>query len=186
VQNECRERLLAGVHDRVKPLTPQASTLSWGPACMTCYERNGCRRNLRFKYPFLIERKAHEYVNDVCDDIGEVCRLHELGNERCEPFAPRSVGEYVGRTFQNEQVDEVRAEENDDEPCDFGALFVRALEVPDAVAEVAVEPAGDKSEKIREFQVPVEDLMENPDGCKRNQCVHYADNIVFDKVFHGR
>ena len=32
VQNESRERLLAGVHDRVKPLTPQASTLSWGPA----------------------------------------------------------------------------------------------------------------------------------------------------------
>ena len=32
VQNESRERLLAGVHDRVKPLTPQASTPSWGPA----------------------------------------------------------------------------------------------------------------------------------------------------------
>ena len=28
VQNESRERLLAGVHDRVKPLTPQASKAS--------------------------------------------------------------------------------------------------------------------------------------------------------------
>lgn len=138
------------------------------------------------KHPFLVERKADEYVNDIRDDVCEVCRLHELGDEGGKSFAPGGVGEHVGRTFQDKQVDSVRAEEDDDESCDLGALLVCTLEVPDAVAEVTVETSGDKTEEIREFQVPVEDLMENPDGGKRNQGVHYADDIVFDKVFHGR
>ncbi len=92
----------------------------------------------------------------------------------------------MGGTFQDKQVNPVRAEEDDDESCDFGTLLVCTFEVPDAVAKITVETSGDKTEEIREFQVPVEDLMENPDGGKRNQGVHYADDIVFDKVFHGR
>lgn len=27
--------------------------------------------------------------------------------------------------------------------------------------------------------------MQNPDDGERNQSIHYADSIVFDKVFHG-
>jgi hypothetical protein len=27
--------------------------------------------------------------------------------------------------------------------------------------------------------------VENPESHKRNQGIHYADSIVFDKVFHG-
>ena len=45
VQNESRERLLVGVHDRVKPLTPQASTPSWGPARIKFFLE--LKRNLR-------------------------------------------------------------------------------------------------------------------------------------------
>ena len=37
VQNECCDGLLADRHNRVKPLTPEASTLSWGPARVTCF-----------------------------------------------------------------------------------------------------------------------------------------------------
>ena len=60
--------------------------------------------------------------------------------------------------------------------------MVLALEVPNAVAYVTVEAAGDESEKIRELHVPIEDLVQNPHDGKRNQGVHYADDIVFDKV----
>jgi hypothetical protein len=60
--------------------------------------------------------------------------------------------------------------------------LVLALEVPNAVTDIAVEAAGDESEKIGEFQIPIEDLVQNPHDGKRNQGVHYADDIVFDKV----
>ena len=139
-----------------------------------------------FKHPFLVERKAYEHIDDIRDDVCEVGRLHELGDEGGKSFAPGGVREHMGGTFQDKQVDPVRAEEDDDESCDLGTLLVCTLEVPDAVAKVTVETSGDKTEEIREFQVPVEDLMENPDGGKRNQGIHYADDIVFDKVFHGR
>ena len=139
-----------------------------------------------FKHPLLVERKADEHINDIRDDVCEVGRLHESGDEGGKSFAPGGVHKHMGGTFQDKQVDSVRAEEDDDESCDFGALLVCTLEVPDAVAKITVETSGYKTEEIREFQVPVEDLMENPDGGKRNQGVHYADDIVFDKVFHGR
>ena len=87
--------------------------------------------------------------------------------------------------FEYEQVYAVRAEENDDEADDFGALFIGAFEVPDAVAEVAIKPSSNESDEIREFIVPVQDFMENPESRQSNQCVQYADGVIFDKVFHG-
>jgi len=79
----------------------------------------------------------------------------------------------------------VRAEKNDNEADDFSAFLVGALEVPDAVHDVAVETPNDESEKICELIIPVQVFVENPESHKRNQGIHYADSIVFDKVFHG-
>ena len=86
-------------------------------------------------------------------------------------------------TFEHEQVYPVRAEEYDNEAYGFGAFFVGAFEVPDAVHDVAVEATGNESEKIRKFVIPVQDFVKNPEGRKCNQGVHYTDDIVFDKVF---
>jgi hypothetical protein len=81
------------------------------------------------------------------------------------------VGEQVDAAFEDKQVYRVRAQEYDGEPDDFGTLLVFAFEVPDAVAEVAVQAPRDKTEKVGEFQVPVENLVENPDHDKRNEDV---------------
>ena len=101
-----------------------------------------------FKHPFLIEREAYEHVNDVCNEACECRRLHELRNEFCEACAPGGVFEHVNASFEDRQVHEIRAEEYDDESYDFGALLVCAFEIPDAVHDVAVEPAGDKSQEV--------------------------------------
>ena len=42
----------------------------------------------------------------------------------------------------------VRAEKNDNEADDFSAFLVGALEVPDAVHDVAVEPTGNETQKV--------------------------------------
>ena len=91
----------------------------------------------------------------------------------------------MGGTFQNKQVYAVRAEENDDKTYDFRALLVGALEVPNAVHDIAVEAAGNETKKVRKFQIPVQDLVQYPDGGKGDQGVHYTDGVVFDKMFHG-
>ena len=58
------------------------------------------------------------------------------------------MGKYVGGTFKNSEVHAVTQKEYDKEADDFGALFVGALEVPDAVADVTVHAASDESEKV--------------------------------------
>ena len=88
-------------------------------------------------------------------------------------------------TFKYKVIYAVRAEKNDNEADDFSAFLVCALEVPDAVANVTVEPPNDESEKICESIIPIQVFVENPKSHKRNQGIHYADSIVFDKVFHG-
>ena len=88
-------------------------------------------------------------------------------------------------SFEYEQIYAVRAEENDNESYDFSAFLVRAFEVPDAVAEVTVKPSGNESDEIRKFIVPIQDFVENPESRQGNQCVQYADGVVFDKMFHG-
>ena len=65
--------------------------------------------------------------------------------------------------FEGREVQEVSSRENDNESDDFGAFFVMALEIPDAVHQVAVDGAENEPEKIRKFQVPVENLVHHPD-----------------------
>ena len=123
---------------------------------------------LLFKHPFLIKCKADEHVNDICNDVCEVCGLHEFGDESGKACTPGGIFENIDAPFENKQVDSVRAKEHDNKACDFCSFFIGALEVPNAVAKITVESACYKSEKIREFQVPIENLMEDPDGDKRN------------------
>ena len=137
------------------------------------------------KHPFLIEREAYEHVDDVGDKTCECRRLHELGDEFREPCAPGRVFKHVNAPLEDRQVYEIRAEEHDDESYDLGALLVGAFEIPDAVHDVAVEPARDKTQKVRKNYVPVKDFVQKPDCKECNSGVHYADSIVFDKVFHG-
>ena len=137
------------------------------------------------KHPFLVEREADEYVNYICDEVRERGRLHELRNEFGKACAPGGGCEYVRCTSEYKVIYTVRAEKNDNEADDFSAFLVGALEVPDAVHDVTVEPPNDESEKICESIIPVQVFVENPESHKRNQGIHYADSIVFDKVFHG-
>lgn len=71
-------------------------------------------------------------------------------------------------SFKYKVINSVRAEENDNESDDFCAFFVRALEVPDAVHDVAVEASNNETEKICESIVPVQVFVENPESYKRN------------------
>lgn len=105
-------------------------------------------RLLLLKHPFLIEREADKHVDDVCNEACECRRLHEPGNEFCEACAPGGVFEHVNAPFEDRQVYEIRAEKYNDESYDFGAFLVCTLEIPDAVHDVAVEPTGDKSQKV--------------------------------------
>lgn len=105
-------------------------------------------RLLLLKHPLLIERKAYKHVNDVCNKACECRGLHEPGNEFCETCAPGGVFEQVNASFEDCKVYEIRAEEYDDESYDFGAFLVCTLEIPDAVHDVAIEPTGDKSQKV--------------------------------------
>ena len=93
---------------------------------------------LLFKHPFLVEGEAYEHVDDVGDEVCKGRWLHELRDECGKARAPGCCCQDVCRSFENEQVYPVRAEEYNHEAHDFSALFICAFEVPDAVAEVAV------------------------------------------------
>lgn len=88
----------------------------------------------------------------------------------------------MGRALEYSKVHSVTHEEYDEKSDDLGALFVGTFKIPDAIAEVAVAASGDKAQKIGEFQIPVKNLVENPDHGERDEGVHYTDDIVFDKV----
>ena len=136
--------------------------------------------------PLFVEGVAHEHVDDVCHDVGEERRLHELRNPHGEIVERPHMGEHVLSAFECREVEPVAAQENDCESEDFGALLVVALEIPDAVHEVAVDAARDEPEEIRKFDVPVQPLVQNPHGGERDERVHDADGVVFDKVKHRR
>jgi hypothetical protein len=103
---------------------------------------------LFFKDPFFIEHEAHDHVYYVGDDVRKIAGLHETRHEVADAHAPGNVCEQVDAAFEYEQVYRIRTQEYDGEPDDFGALFVCTLEVPDAVAEIAVQTARNKSEEI--------------------------------------
>lgn len=98
-------------------------------------------------------------------------------------FAPGGV-QNVDGGFERDKVQGVGRKEHDNESDDFGAFFVMALEIPDAVHQVAVDGAENESEKIRKFQVPVEHLVHYPDRGEGNERVHDANQVVFDKMLH--
>jgi hypothetical protein len=126
---------------------------------------------LLFKDPFFIEHETHDHVDHVGDNVREVAGLHEARHEIADAHAPGNVFEQVDAAFEDEQVYRVRTQEHDGEPDDFGALLVLAFEVPDAVAEVAVQSPRDKAEKVGKFQIPVKNLVENPDHDERDEGV---------------
>jgi len=109
---------------------------------------------LLFKHPFLVEHEAGDDVHAVGDDVCEEAGFHELRDEVGERLAPGGVQNVYGG-FEGREVQEVSCREYDNESDDFGALFVVALEIPDAVHQVAVDGAENEPEKIRKFQVPV-------------------------------
>ena len=106
-----------------------------------------------------------------------------MRNEVGKRFAPGGV-QNVDGGFERDKVQGVGRKEHDNESDDFGAFFVMALEIPDAVHQVAVDGAENESEKIRKFQVPVEHLVHYPDRGEGNERVHDADQVVFDKMLH--
>lgn len=126
---------------------------------------------LFFKDPFFIEHEAHDYVDHVGDDVREVAGLHETRHEIADAHAPGNVRKQVDATFKDEQVYRVRAQEYDGKPDDFGPLLVPALEVPNAVAEVAIQSPRDKAEKVGKFQVPVKNLVKDPNHDERDEGV---------------
>ena len=119
---------------------------------------------LFFKNPLLVERKACDDVHAVGDDICEETGFHELRNEVGKRFAPGGV-QNVNGGFERYKVQGVGRKEHDNESNDFGAFAVMALEIPNAVHQVAVDGSKDKSEKVRKFQIPVEYLVHHPDRC---------------------
>ena len=137
-----------------------------------------------FKYPLLVEGEACDDVHAVRDDVCEEAGLHVLRNKVGEAFAPGGVEGVDGR-FEGGEVEQVGSDEDDDESDDFGALAVLALEIPEAVHQVAVDGAEDKPEKIGKFQVPVEQLVHHPDRGQGNERVHDADQVVFDEMLHA-
>ncbi len=138
---------------------------------------------LFLKYPLLIKHKACDDIYAVGDDVCEEAGFHELRNEVGERFAPGGV-QNVNGGFERYEVQGVGRKEHDDESDDFGALAVVALEVPNAVHQVAVDGAENEPEKVRKFQVPVEYLVHYPDRGEGNERVHNANQVVFDKMFH--
>ena len=106
-----------------------------------------------------------------------------MRNEVGKRFAPGGV-QNVDGGFERDKVQGVGRKEHDNESDDFGAFFVMALEIPDAVHQVAVDGAENEPEKIRKFQVPVEHLVHYPDRGEGNERVHDADQVVFDKMLH--
>ena len=44
----------------------------------------------------------------------------------------------------------------------------------------------DKAQEVRQFQVPVQNLVQHPHRGERDERVQYADDIVLDKVDHTR
>ena len=136
-----------------------------------------------FKYPLLVEHKACDYIYAVRNDVCEEAGLHELRNEVGKGLAPGGV-QNVNGGFERYKVQGVGCKEHDNESDDFGALAVMALEIPDAVHQVAVDGAENEPEKIRKFQVPVEYLVHYPDRGEGNERVHDANQVVFDEMFH--
>ena len=87
-----------------------------------------------------------------------------MRNEVSKRLAPGGV-QNVNGGFERYKVQGVGCKEHDNESNDFGALAVMALEIPNAVHQVAVDGSKDKSEKVRKFQIPVEYLVHHPDRC---------------------
>ena len=100
------------------------------------------------KYPFLVKRKACDYVDGVRDEVGEVSGFHVLRDEFAKGATPGGVVENVDCRFEGGEVEQVGGDEDDDEPDDFGALAVMALEIPDAVHQVAVDRAENEPEEV--------------------------------------
>ena len=71
-----------------------------------------------------------------------------MGNEFRKFCAPGGVFEQVNASFEDGQVYKIRAQEYNNESDDFCTFLVGALEIPDTVHDVAVEAAGDESEKV--------------------------------------
>ena len=105
---------------------------------------------LCLKHPLLIERKACDDVHAVGDDVCEEAGLHELRNEVGKGFAPSCV-QYVNGGFEGGEVQEIGRYKNDNEADDLGAFAVMALEIPDAVHQVAVDCPENEPQKIRKF-----------------------------------
>ena len=55
-----------------------------------------------FKHPFLVESKAYEHIDYICNDVCEVGRFHESGNEFGEACAPSGIFENVDTSFEDE------------------------------------------------------------------------------------
>ena len=99
------------------------------------------------KYPLFVKGEACDYVNGVGDDVCEKAGFHVLRNEIGKRFAKRCV-EGVYADFECREVQEVGRDKYDDKTDDFLALAVIALEIPDAVHQVAIDGAEDESEEI--------------------------------------
>lgn len=100
-----------------------------------------------FKNPFLVHGKTYKHVDDICDNVCQETGLHESGNDLGKRGCER-LGEKVDATFQDREIYPVGADEYHQESYNLRLLVVAALEVPDAVAKVAVAASGNKTQEI--------------------------------------
>jgi len=115
-----------------------------------------------FKNQLLVHGEAHQDVDHICNDVCKETGLHELRNEFGKGSAEGLVKE-PNASFQYTQVHAVGADEHQQESNNFGFLVVMALEVPYAVADVAVASAGHETQEIGELKVPIQHLVKDPD-----------------------
>lgn len=140
---------------------------------------------LFLKNQFLVHGEAHQDVDHVRNDVGKETGLHKLRNEFGKGSAEGLIKE-PNASFQYAKVHAVGADEHQQESNNFGFLVVMALEVPNAVANVAVASAGHETQEIGELEVPIQHLMKDPDHQHGDQGVHDTDDVVLYEVKHGR
>lgn len=157
-------------------------TLAYGE-CFFIYANNDKYFSRLFKHPFFVEGEACDDVDDVCKDVCKEAGLHVLRDELGEGLAPSGAEQVDGR-FERHEVERVGRRKDDDEADDFGALAAPALEIPDAVHQVTIDGAEDETQEIRQFQVPVQELVHHPDRGQGDERVYDADDIVLDEMLH--
>ena len=136
------------------------------------------------KNPLLVQHKARQHVDNVRDNVRKVRRLHELRNPHGKRPAPLRVLEQVRSALECREIERVAQQKDNEEPHDFRPLAIMALEIPDAVHQVAVDGTKDETEKIGKFQVPVKQLVHHPDRRQGDERVHDANDIVLDEMLH--